>query len=546
MPDAQALLEFWRKLRAAWPPEQLQRALDLARCASRCRRRCRPILPDDLPEARACTASSAPARRADDTLLYVGKANNLRERVLDHFRAGAGDAQVARARRAGAARRLDRNRGRARRARCSRRAKSANRSRNTTGSCAATASGSPGCSTTAARRPARGARCAKCCARGNAFGTYRAGTRCAARAREPGARAPLVFQVVRTGERAGLVFRLAGGALQRRLRRQGIGARAPGARQARAHAAAAQALAARGPDVVARGRGRAHAVSRHRRLAASRPPSTATTLSAADRARLARELRARRDFDIDELPHPHAACCASRASCRCPRHPACASTTRGIDSPAFRRLEPARLRRPVGARAARRAARPTCASARSAWSSPGRWRWPIAPAWNRASAAACSSWSAQFDAPTDAQLLRRRARHRLACAHRSGAHAGLRLHRQTSRDHAHALRRAAPQGRHLRSAARRHRCAGPTSRPSGPAVRVHAHANGPEGHGVHRSVGRGPASARLSRAGRRGAAARESRRRHPDARRLAGEIRRPRRSSSIPCAARARWSSRPP
>ncbi len=46
-----------------------------------------------------------------DTLLYVGKANNLRERVLDHFRGGVSDAEVAEARRAGAARGVDRNRG---------------------------------------------------------------------------------------------------------------------------------------------------------------------------------------------------------------------------------------------------------------------------------------------------------------------------------------------------------------------------------------------------------------------------------------------------
>ena len=66
----------------------------------------------------------------------------------------------------------------------------------------------------------------------------------------------------------------------------------------------------------------------------------------------------------------------------------------------------------------------------------------------------------------------------------------------------------------------------------------------PERHGVHRPVGRGPASARLSRAGRRGAAARESRRRHPAARRLAGEVEAAPRSFSTRCAARARWSSK--
>ena len=117
MPDAQALLAFWRKLRAAWPREELQSALDSAR-----QRATLPAaLPPDLARrparrARACTVSSESAKTAGDTLLYVGKANNLRERVLDHFRGGARRREVAEARRAGAARGVDRNRGRARRA----------------------------------------------------------------------------------------------------------------------------------------------------------------------------------------------------------------------------------------------------------------------------------------------------------------------------------------------------------------------------------------------------------------------------------------------
>ena len=57
-----------------------------------------------------------------------------------------------------------------------------------------------------------------------------------------------------------------------------------------------------------------------------------------------------------------------------------------------------------------------------------------------------------------------------------------------------------------------------------PGVRVHAHANGPERHCVHRPFGRRPASPRLSRRGGRSAAARKPGRRNPGARRLAGEI----------------------
>ena len=49
MPDAQALLAFWRKVRAAWPRELLQSALDLAS-----QRAMLPAaLPPDLPRRLA-------------------------------------------------------------------------------------------------------------------------------------------------------------------------------------------------------------------------------------------------------------------------------------------------------------------------------------------------------------------------------------------------------------------------------------------------------------------------------------------------------------
>jgi len=96
MPDARVLVEFWRRLRAAWPAGELQRALD----ASALRARLPPGLPadlaDDLPEEPGVYRFHGAAGQGGEALLYVGKANNLRERVLDHFRAGAGDAKSLR------------------------------------------------------------------------------------------------------------------------------------------------------------------------------------------------------------------------------------------------------------------------------------------------------------------------------------------------------------------------------------------------------------------------------------------------------------------
>jgi DNA polymerase III subunit epsilon len=90
MPDAQALLAFWRKVRAAWPREQLQSALDLASHRATLPDALPPDLPDDLPEGPGVYRFFG----AEDTLLYVSQANNLRERVLDHFRAGAQGARA--------------------------------------------------------------------------------------------------------------------------------------------------------------------------------------------------------------------------------------------------------------------------------------------------------------------------------------------------------------------------------------------------------------------------------------------------------------------
>ena len=91
MPDAQALLAFWRRLRAAWPAAELQSALDVASQRATLPAALPQDLADDLPEGPGVYRFFG---GPEDTLLYVGKANILRERVLDHFRGGASDAKA--------------------------------------------------------------------------------------------------------------------------------------------------------------------------------------------------------------------------------------------------------------------------------------------------------------------------------------------------------------------------------------------------------------------------------------------------------------------
>jgi DNA polymerase III subunit epsilon len=89
MPDARVLLEFWRKLRAAWPADELQRALDVSALRVTLPEALSPDLADDLPDEPGVYRLFGDGEHGPDTLLYVCRANNLRERVLDHFRAGA-------------------------------------------------------------------------------------------------------------------------------------------------------------------------------------------------------------------------------------------------------------------------------------------------------------------------------------------------------------------------------------------------------------------------------------------------------------------------
>ena len=101
LPDAQVLAQLWGKLMAAWPATTLDAALE--------RVGRRPSLPahlstdliDDLPESagvyRFYGGEVGSGNTAGgETLIYVGKANNLRERVLAHFMGATRDSKSQR------------------------------------------------------------------------------------------------------------------------------------------------------------------------------------------------------------------------------------------------------------------------------------------------------------------------------------------------------------------------------------------------------------------------------------------------------------------
>ena len=94
MPDAQALLAFWRRLRAAWSASELQRALDVASQHASLPAALPPDLADDLPESPGVYRFFGVGEDGREALLYVSRANILRERVLDHFRGGPGSPRA--------------------------------------------------------------------------------------------------------------------------------------------------------------------------------------------------------------------------------------------------------------------------------------------------------------------------------------------------------------------------------------------------------------------------------------------------------------------
>jgi DNA polymerase-3 subunit epsilon len=96
MPDAQVLWMLWRKLRAEVGHGDFQRAIDLASLRVNLPATLPPDLADDLPEDPGVYRFFGTSDDGRESLLYVGKANNLRERVLDHFRGGADDVKSLR------------------------------------------------------------------------------------------------------------------------------------------------------------------------------------------------------------------------------------------------------------------------------------------------------------------------------------------------------------------------------------------------------------------------------------------------------------------
>jgi DNA polymerase III subunit epsilon len=96
MPDAQVLWQLWRKLRVEIEPGEFQRALDVASQRVTLPAALPPDLADELPEEAGVYRFYGTGDDGREALLYIGKANNVRERVLDHFRGGADDIKSVR------------------------------------------------------------------------------------------------------------------------------------------------------------------------------------------------------------------------------------------------------------------------------------------------------------------------------------------------------------------------------------------------------------------------------------------------------------------
>lgn len=92
LPDAQVLGQLWRALRAAWPAATLDAALERIARRPSLPSQLPPELVDDLPEACGVYRFIGEG----DALIYVGKALNLRERVLSHFMSAGRDAKSQR------------------------------------------------------------------------------------------------------------------------------------------------------------------------------------------------------------------------------------------------------------------------------------------------------------------------------------------------------------------------------------------------------------------------------------------------------------------
>jgi DNA polymerase-3 subunit epsilon len=92
LPDAQVLAQLWGALRREWPAATLDAALERVGRRPSLPSHLSPDLVDDLPEACGVYRFIGEG----DALLYVGKALNLRERVLSHFMSAGRDAKSQR------------------------------------------------------------------------------------------------------------------------------------------------------------------------------------------------------------------------------------------------------------------------------------------------------------------------------------------------------------------------------------------------------------------------------------------------------------------
>jgi DNA polymerase-3 subunit epsilon len=97
LPDAEALHQIWSRWLATQPAAEFEAAIAAVSQ--------RPLLPPQLPDDLADDLPEAPgvyrfygasAAGGGESLIYVGKANNLRERVLSHFAGAQRDAKSRR------------------------------------------------------------------------------------------------------------------------------------------------------------------------------------------------------------------------------------------------------------------------------------------------------------------------------------------------------------------------------------------------------------------------------------------------------------------
>jgi DNA polymerase-3 subunit epsilon len=96
LPDAQVLRDLWKHVLGAHDEATLRAAMDRASLRATLPASLPADLAEDLPEGPGVYRFFGTGEDGAEILLYVGKANILRERVLDHFRHGASDAKSLR------------------------------------------------------------------------------------------------------------------------------------------------------------------------------------------------------------------------------------------------------------------------------------------------------------------------------------------------------------------------------------------------------------------------------------------------------------------